>query len=482
MKHFLFILITLLGFGYTANATSLETYFHYAGFYSPQGSYIETYISTIGRTATFIKKDNGYQAEVEITMLFKQNDSIRKFEKYVVKSPVIEDSASSRPNFLDVQRISIEQGVYDFEMIIQDVNRPTNVYTFRDTIDIYFPENQLCFSGLQPIESTSETDEVNILTKNGLDMIPYVSNFYPGNIDKLMFYIELYNTNKVVDDDFLIRYYIRNTNEKENGENTARFKRASPKPIIPVLGQLNIKNLPSGNYELVIEIRDKENDMLGSVSYFFQRSKPVDLASLEDMENFEMNQIFAGDINDKDSLEMYIKSLRPIANQEEKQFIDRDMKNEEIKYMKRYFYTFWYKRNPSDPGGEWRGYKKQVDIIEKLFSTRIKHGFESDRGRVYLEYGPPNDAYQNDHEPSAYPYEIWSYYKAGDQRNKKFIFYNPDLAGNDYHLLHSNVRGELQTPNWERYLNRRNTDLYNHDVLQSDDYWGKRAREYWDSH
>ncbi|MEA3447156.1 MAG: GWxTD domain-containing protein [Bacteroidota bacterium] len=482
MKHVIYILFFLLGLAYNAKATSLEAYFHYAEFYSPEGPYIETYLSTIGNTATFVKTEEGFQAEIQITMLFKQNDSIKHFNKYNIKSPVVTDSLSSKPNFVDLQRIPIEEGVYHLEMIIMDKNRPTNVYTYYDTLDIFFPEDQLCFSGLQPVESISESEKENILTKTGINMVPYVSNFYPGNINKMIFYTEIYNSDVDPGEEFLLRYYIKDLKDNAPVKDIARFKRTKPAPIVPVLGQLNIEDLSSGNYHLIIETRNKDNDVLASVTYFFQRYKPIDKANFEDMEQYEMNSIFAGDITNHDTLQTFIRSLRPIANEQEKKFINKDMENTDLIYMQRFFATFWYERNPADPGGDWRTYKKQIHITDKLFSTRIKRGFETDRGRVYLKYGPPNDSYQSEHEPSAYPYEIWSYYKAGDQRNKKFVFYNPDLAGNDYHLLHSNVRGELQTPNWERYLNRRNTDLYNHNVLQSDDYWGKRAKEYWDSH
>ncbi|MFO7878737.1 MAG: GWxTD domain-containing protein [Bacteroidota bacterium] len=466
----------------SASAQSLEAYFHHAEFDSPEGPYIETYLSTIGRTATFVKTDKGYQANIEITMLFKQNDSIRSFKKYIINSPVIEDSVKKRPNFVDVQRIPLEPGRYDLEVIIRDANKTTSSYLIEDEFNLNFPDENLAFSGFQPVESFTSSDEASVLTKSGLKMVPYVSNFYPGNIDKLNFYLELYNADKAIGEQYLLKYYISEYENKEPVESIGRHKRMEATAITPVTGQLDISDLRSGNYEVMVEAISKENKILAQTSYFIQRSKPVDLAELEDMDDFEMDKMFAGKMDNRDSLIYYIKSLRPIANEREKRFIDRDMHGTDLNFMKRFFYTFWYDKNSQDPGGEWKVYRKQVGITEKLFATRTKHGFETDRGRVYLEYGPPNDAYANDHEPSAYPYEIWSYYRAGDQRNKKFVFYNPNLAGDDYELLHSNVRGELQTPNWERFLSKRNNDLYNQDIMQSDDQWGSRAREYYDSH
>ena len=480
-RLFLFFLPLLTALG--MQAQNMEGYFHHAAYDSPEGPYLETYLSIIGNTASFVKTDKGYQAEIEITMLFKLQDSIREYKKYLLKSPVIKDSTAKKPNFLDVQRIPLKNKNYSFEVSIRDANNPAGVFNIEGKADMSFPESKLAFSGFQPVESFSESDDENsILVKNGIKMIPYVSNFYPGNTNTLTFYIELYNTDNVIGEPFVLRYFIREYESKEVAQNLARIKRKDPAAVTPLLGQFNIEGLPSGNYELVVEVKNKKNESLNETRYFIQRSKPLDLADFAEIEDFELDQMFAGEINNKDSLNRYIKSLRPIANEQEKGFIDRDMRGTDLKFMKRFFYTFWNDRNTVEPGKEWRVYKEQVQMVDRLFGTRILHGFETDRGRVYLQYGAPNDSYKSEHEPSAYPYEIWSYYKAGDQRNKKFIFYNPNLAGNNYELLHSNVRGELQTPNWERYLSKRNNDLYDHDVMQSDDQWGSRAREYWNSH
>ncbi|HPG73539.1 MAG TPA: hypothetical protein PLM49_04550, partial [Bacteroidales bacterium] len=64
-----------------------------------------------------------------------------------------------------------------------------------------------------------------------------------------------------------------------------------------------------------------------------------------------------------------------------------------------------------------------------------------------------------------------------DENNKKFVFYNTALAGEEYELLHSDVKGELRNPNWERLLSKRNTSIFNFDQMNSDDHWGGRARD-----
>ena len=89
-----------------------------------------------------------------------------------------------------------------------------------------------------------------------------------------------------------------------------------------------------------------------------------------------------------------------------------------------------------------------VTAVNYNYSTPVLYGFETDRGRVYLQYGPPNQLDGNEHDANAYPYEIWQYYKLNSQSNVKFVFCNADLASNDYKLIHSDAHGELNDPRW----------------------------------
>ena len=100
---------------YTINAQTLNSFFTYSVFNSTEtGPYVETYLSTIGKTAVFSKNENGkYQADIGVTIVFKQNGKVIKFKKFNLKSPEVLDSLLSKPNFLDQQRFSLKNGEYD---------------------------------------------------------------------------------------------------------------------------------------------------------------------------------------------------------------------------------------------------------------------------------------------------------------------------------------------------------------------------------
>ena len=87
-----------------------------------------------------------------------------------------------------------------------------------------------------------------------------------------------------------------------------------------------------------------------------------------------------------------------------------------------------------------------------MYGSSIKKGYVSDRGRVYLQYGAPDNTVRSVFSNDTYPYEIWHYYVLGNQRDKRFVFYNPELTGNDFFLLHSDAKGEIYTVNWQYKL------------------------------
>jgi len=479
-KIILFLLI--VGIVPSIYATNLEAYFMYSGFNSPNGPFIDACISTIGNSAIFVKNENGkFNAEIEVTLVFYKNSEVYTFRKYNLKSPEILDSTATKPNFIDVQRIPLANGIYNLELSIKDVHTETVPYMYSDIITIDYPEGAFKFSDMQFIESYKESTTSSVLTKNGYDLIPYISDFYPYNIDKLTFYLEMYNIKLKTTEPILLTYCIEKFENNEKIEMYSRFKKMEPADFNVFIGELMITELYSGNYNLVVEVRNRNNELIGSTKAFFQRSKrsPLD-SDPNKSDNFDIK--FSGITENYDTVRLYINSLRPLANNNECNFIDFQLKAADMQTMLNFFSSFWIKRAPADPNSEWVIYKAQVDYVNKWYSSRVKKGFETDRGRVYLKYGTPNDIYESKHEPTAYPYEIWTYYKIGDETNRKFIFYNPTIAGEDYELLHSDATGELRNPNWERLLNKRNNTIGNPDQLNSDDQWGGRAKDEYNKH
>ncbi|MCC7050472.1 MAG: GWxTD domain-containing protein, partial [Bacteroidia bacterium] len=210
---------------------------------------------------------------------------------------------------------------------------------------------------------------------------------------------------------------------------------------------------------------------------FFQRLNPKFQTTIEDLSTIKTQQTFVESIQNTDTLREYIRCLRPIANQLEENFITKETNKADTETLQRFFLSFWKKRNIVSPEGAWLVYKDKVNYVNSIYKTSIKKGYATDRGRVYLKYGAPDQMVRMDNEPSSYPYEIWQYYHMAQRNNRKFVFYNPDLVTNDYRLLHSDAIGEIRNDSWQVQLVKRNNAINNLDTERPEDHYGSKVQD-----
>jgi len=471
------IFVALMLFTVSLNARSLTAFFSYCTFTSPtEGPYIETYMNVVGSTVKYLPVENGYQGMVEITLVFKQGEKIVDFKKYNLLSPLLKDTLLY-PNFIDQQRISLPNGEYNLEIEIKDPNTTNKAFKSYQNIDINYADTRVQFSDIQLIEEFSKTVKNNILTKSGYDLIPYVTDFLPEKAEKIVFYSELYGTSKMLGENemFLLNYYIESDESGFILNRYRSFKRMETSVVAIVLHEFNIKKLPSGNYNLVLECRNKKNELMAERKVFFQRSNPSVQMDEANLESVNTGLTFVENYNNIDSLKFYIRSVMPISSRLERCFIDRKLKEADLELCQKYFLNFWKTRNMLDPESSWNQYYDNVEDVENEFKTQIRHGFETDRGRIYLKFGKPNVVSDQKSEPNSYPYQIWHYYTTKRQNNVKFVFYNRDLAVNHYELLHSTARGEIKDYRWKMRLQARSNPMNNLDQTQPFDSHGSRV-------
>jgi GWxTD domain-containing protein len=462
-------------------AQNLQALFYHASFFSPtEGPYVESYLKVFGPSATYKLNDNGlFQASLEVLIVFKQADEIKDFRKYNLISEEVKDTTNAMPNFIDQQRIPLPHGIYQMELTLKDNNSKDDPLEKADMISLEYNLQDLRFSDFQFVEKFSKTEEENVLSKSGFDLVPFVGDWFSEEMTNISFYIELYGLDQEIGagEDFLFKYYIESFETSVSFDDYSFFQKQKAAPVNVLLNSLSIKDLASGNYNLVVEARNKNNELIDLNKIFFQRSNPGIQIEFTDIESVDISSTFAEKITDVDSLRFYLLSLMPISDPMEIQFANNVTESTDVIKMQKFLYNFWENRNKDYPEAEWNRYRYEVMRIEDAFATRIKPGFETDQGRVWLKYGAPDDVVDNKHEPNAYPYIIWHFYSLGDQTNKRFVFYNPHLVGTEYILLHSDARGEIFNQYWEVDLHGRNTQLKNYTDFDFDKGWGSRSSE-----
>ncbi len=455
-----------------------QVFFNYKVFYKPdQTPFISTSLQFMGGTFKYTGDDSGdLNASVEITQVFSKNGSIVIADKYILNSPVMKDSIVD--DFYDVQRYGLEPGTYSYELIIRDIVSGESV-TGEQSIEV-LPLNteKVGISDIEFIEDARASEEQSNFTKSGFFILPYLTNYYPPEMNKLAFYAEIYNSDRALgeDEQFLITSTVETFSTGELVSDIFKFQRVKTAPVCPIISSVPIDNLPSGDYNLMINVIDKNNDTLISSEVFFQRRNDVSFAQNISLDEVEIDPSFENDV-EWDSIPYYLGSLMPISERYESDNIRSLLKKEDTLQMQKYLYSYWRGTNPTNPFKGWTDYKAQVRYTQKLFGTQIKSGYETDRGRTHLKYGSPNTITDRPSEPSAYPYQIWHYYRIGQRSNVRFVFYNPDLVTNDYPMLHSDMRGELQNFRWQNDLHKRDSPTNNvDDPGGSDQYGGASQR------
>jgi len=367
------------------------------------------------------------------------------------------------------------------EIVIDDVNDNAIPFKGYETIEMSFPKDQVSISGIELIDTYKKTDSVNILTKNGYELMPYIIYYYPEKVGKLTFYAEIYNTDKILgaDEKFLLSSYIE-VNENNNlYQEFIKVKKETARPVVVVMSEFDLSQLPTGDYNLVIEVRDNLNIQKAVRKLYFERDNSKVVAQSQVYEKAVTQHTFVEMFTNKDTLASYIRCLNPISSESERLFAKNQLNHNDLSSMQKYFLTFWEDRNAENPGKAWADYYLEVQKVNNDFGTEIKKGYETDRGRVYLQYGPPNSISKNYYEPSAYPYEIWHYYSLKTQKNKKFVFYDTDLATNDFVLIHSDAIGEISDYRWQQRIYSRNNPTNDIDSDGVRDHWGRKSDEYY---
>lgn len=448
-----------------------------------QQSYIEFQFIIDGSTAQYIPASaDTYAAEIDIDVEIRKTQGDEQVGKlhYILVSPETRDSVSpEKTYFSDVRNVAVPNGEYYLYFKLKDVHGSSDTLHYVDYIQVNYPENEVSVSGVSLYSRVSRSGEGGVFYKYEMATTPLFQQYAPENLYALPHSAEIYNTDKVLGDGtFIVKAEIAELGRRAAPEYTmTRTMKTAPAAIFMHI--FNIYMLPSGNYNLNLYVMDADSNVLATSSAFFQRNNPRVQIDLDNYDNVVVENTFVEKMTDLKQLQYDVATLYPIGNRVEQDFFTQNMKKVPLEQLQRYFYSFWLARNPSDPEGEWLAYKKKVEFVNEKYGSKVIAGFRTDRGRVFLRYGPPTTITEEPYDPQAYPYEIWHYYELGQQTNVKFIFYNRDLATNNYELLHSDYIGEIKDPAWQMKLVKRLNPNSNPDITTPDDYWGGHAGEYY---
>ncbi|MEQ8520251.1 MAG: GWxTD domain-containing protein [Cytophagales bacterium] len=436
----------------------------------------EYYLSFPANTLAHRKSSAGkLVSEVKVIAgMVKQNDTVYIDSYRLTNSPNSEKSLKTE-EYLTQHRIILPVGEYSFFLYASDLasDEPSNL-SVNFPVKIGFDNALLQMSDIQNLKSYKSSKKQAPNVKNGVEMISRNSNFFAKADDRYIFYLEVYNSDQVIGKDatYLLEARITNARTGEKIDKTGIFKKLKADGVNPVLAEIDLSPVPSGDYNLVLEIKDRTNKSLYSKEKYFQRFHPDLIVEKEDEKAIELDSNkydpcqIAESINMK-NLDFLLDALMPMAKQNERAFAEAVVNSGDEKQKINFLCYFFQKRETKDKDARilFLEYKDRVEIVERKYKTQTMPGYQTDRGRVYIQYGKPNriDDEFSDMSRSAInnaviPYEKWIYYSVTEpqpQSNVQFVFAQTNRANFNYEIVHSTAIGEISNPNWKQEISSK---------------------------
>lgn len=457
MRIVLSCFIALISSGLIGQQMDLRV--SYGRFFSSENeSILEAYFAFKGSSLTLKRDGNNNQtAGIDVRITFYHDEEIEGMESVRINVPENATEEELDMYFTHTQRLGVDPKTYEVHISISDMHNENEKYDFNFTADLKGPD-KVGFSDVNILSDFKPKDD-------GFDLIPLLPRrdfFFGKSAEQIKFYAELYDRTAETDTarPFMIKYYIEDAQTQTPLTSLAGFKRIKEAGnTVPLLNSINIRSLPTGAYFLVMEAISQKNEVMDSRHVYFLRENPDDEtpryfeeSTLDDMAGTFVD----GDFN-MDSIEHFVDFLTPIADFREQRTIDNLVAEGNKDKLKRFFYSFWSSKHPSDPGEEWRKYYAKVRYVNEKYNMRVLPGYQSDRGRVYLQYGEPTLVEDRKFETGTYPFEIWQYNQlksasTRDQTDRIFVFVDREINTNRYRLVHSNADGERFNENWPREL------------------------------
>lgn len=420
--------------------------------------YIEAYLSIDGGTVRFVPSGkNKYQGTASVFFTIQKNGNADSAYIYADRFNLLsletaDTSTTSRLSqpFRVLKRIPLAAGKYKVRVEVTDANdKKSEPAIFVNEMEISPAlTDEVSISDIEYVSATAKATQEDMFSKNGMEVLPFVTNGLFVDKEQLSIYAEIYHANK----NFAVEYYVRTQIKKDNKllPGYSKIVKKLPSDADVHIESFDIKKLPSGAaYFVEVQLLNDKNQVIKSVA------KRFDVVNIKLAQNLALKKDNTG-IFDKytdEELKYHIRTLYHTSSGPE---IDLSKTLQTRQDRINYLYSYWEKRVEAGMGGSisvlWQLHQNKVEYCNQNFKSALRQGWETDRGRVTMRYGKPQNIERYPSESTLLPYEVWRYDRLDAQSNIAFIFYDPDLATNEYALLHSDKYGEPKNPRWRDML------------------------------
>jgi len=284
--------------------------------------------------------------------------------------------------------------------------------------------NGFTASDLQISHTLHTTERKNKFTKNSYMLMPFPERKFDQRRYLLAYYLEVYNA---VSDTIIVSVDIASKDKVIQHISNDKYPNAGEG--IVVAGGVNLRGIPEGQYKIVLSVIDSKNKL--------KRTKDFKMGGYAIAQRKRISP----------ELSRYASFIDYIATPQEISYYNALSDSGKKAFLEK----FWAKRDPNPAtykNEALEEFMRRIKYADENFSEIGKKGRYSDRGRIYIKYGPPNEVIERSLELSTHPYFIW-YYSSSMQA--EFIFVDINENGT-YEQVYSSIKNEPYDPMWQQYL------------------------------
>ena len=405
------------------------------------GVYLDIYLMVPQANFTFMDAEEGAEAQVVFQTSLVQGDMVPyPPDRWTRVYRTADKNAISALRFVpDISKFYVLPGEYELQIDVLDVNGKRHQRIDLPVKLVKFPADSLSVSDITIASQVVKAKAENEFTKYGYDIVPNAERSFSQQTPMLYYYFEVYGLTGQGTYDVGIN--VLSLNEDLVQEYPVRQKK-QPGTSSVEWGGINTAGLKSGIYKIAITVSDPASAMesISKKNFYVLRSGDV-----ADMESSNTNPYT--DLSAEQLDEIY-GPMKVLMDRREQDLYE----NSNTAGKSNVLHAFWMRNDPTPetPVNEFKNdFYQRIQTANQLYRAEKVDGWKTERGRVLLQYGTPNNVERYDSSQNKYPYEVWEYY--GLQGGVEFIFVDRTGYGS-YKLVHSTARDEGKDYNWERNL------------------------------
>ncbi len=450
-------LMAVLFFPSASFAKGINVNFDFSTFrYDSTRTFVEFYYAFDLTNLKMVRQDSRYADSLIFNIVMRTDDRDSLVLNQFWQVPVSSGDTTAndlKRTFVGQIGLAVPPGKYSMRILVRDRNDNSIADTSSSLVAIpRYGFRKLETSDVELCSQITNAGEGprGIFYKNTYDVVPNPRNVYGAGLPIIYYYAEVYNIPDLSGDSlFAVEYQVRDSYGQVKKSQTVLRKKFGDTSV--EVGTINGSDLRTGAYTLTFTVVDSAAGEHATSSRRFFIYNPGLGPPENPAQNLSGGSMLSTVFATMTMIEIdkEFKEAKYIATPKEIKEFDQ---LQSLPAKRQFLYDFWQKRNP-DPVSSTNTsrieYLKRVDYADEHFNVGNTPGWQTDRGRVYIMYGKPDQIDRHPNESNSKPYEIWYYNSI--QGGVSFDFVDRTGFGN-YTLVNSTARNEVHDDNWQQYL------------------------------